>query len=36
MPGRIWWRYYGLELPDELLKSLYRENALRLLNWSKP
>jgi predicted TIM-barrel fold metal-dependent hydrolase len=35
MPGRIWWRYYGLELPDDLLKSLYRDNALRLLNWSK-
>jgi len=36
MPGRIWWRYYGLELPDGLLKSLYRDNALRLLNWTKP
>jgi len=35
MPGRIWWRYYGLELPDGLLKSLYRDNALRLLNWTK-
>lgn len=36
IPGRIWWRYYGLELPDDLLKSLYRDNALRLLNWTKP
>ena len=36
MPGRIWWRYYGLELPDGLLKSLYRDNALRLLNWTRP
>ncbi len=36
MPGRIWWRYYGLELPAPLLKALYRDNALRLLNWSQP
>ncbi len=35
LPGRIWWRYYGLELPDDLLKSLYRDNALRLLNWTR-
>jgi predicted TIM-barrel fold metal-dependent hydrolase len=35
LPGRIWWPYYGLELPDDLLKSLYRENALKLLNWTK-
>ena len=34
--GRIWWPYYGLELPDDLLKSLYRDNALKLLNWTKP
>lgn len=33
LPGRIWWPYYGLELPEGLLKSLYRDNALRLLNW---
>lgn len=33
IPGRIWWRYYGLELPSEVLKTLYRDNALRLLNW---
>jgi predicted TIM-barrel fold metal-dependent hydrolase len=36
MPGRIWWRYYGLELPPDLLRSLYRDNALRILNWRKP
>jgi predicted TIM-barrel fold metal-dependent hydrolase len=36
LPGRIWWPYYGLELPDSLLKSLYRDNALKLLNWTKP
>ncbi len=31
--GRIWWRYYGLELPRPLLQSLYRDNARRILNW---
>ena len=36
LPGRIWWRYYSLELPPETLKPLYRENALRILNWRKP
>jgi predicted TIM-barrel fold metal-dependent hydrolase len=35
LPGRIWWRYYSLELPPALLKALYRDNALRLLNWEK-
>lgn len=34
MPGRIWWRYYGLELPAPVLESLYRGNARRLLNWT--
>jgi uncharacterized protein len=34
MPGRIWWRYYGLELPPQVLESLYRGNAKRILNWS--
>lgn len=33
MPGRIWWPYYGLELSEPVLRSLYRENALRILNW---
>jgi len=33
IPGRIWWRYYGLELDAEVLKSLYRDNALRILRW---
>lgn len=33
IPGRIWWRYYGLELPADVLEPLYRGNALRLLNW---
>lgn len=35
MPGRIWWRYYGLELPAPTLESLYRGNAKRILNWTK-
>lgn len=34
MPGRIWWRYYGLELPAPILESLYRGNARRILNWT--
>jgi hypothetical protein len=35
MPGRSWWRYYGLGLPEPVLKSLYRGNAKRILNWTK-
>jgi uncharacterized protein len=35
MPGRIWWPYYGLELPEPVLRSLYRETALKVLNWQK-
>lgn len=35
MPGRVWWRYYGLELQDPALKSLYRDNASRVLNWTR-
>jgi predicted TIM-barrel fold metal-dependent hydrolase len=27
------WNIYGLNLPDELLKKVYRLNALRLLRW---
>jgi len=34
MPGRIWWRYYALELSPAALEKLYRANALRVLNWS--
>ena len=33
IPGRIWWRYYGLELPADVLRAVYRDNARRLLNW---
>jgi uncharacterized protein len=32
LPGRVWWTYYGLELSDTTLKSLYRETALKVLN----
>ena len=35
LPGRIWWRLYGLELPAPVLEKLYRTNALKLLNWEK-
>ena len=35
MPGRVWWRYSGLALPDNVLESLYRGNARKLLNWQK-
>ena len=35
MVGRVWWRYYGLELPDDVLEKLYRGNALKILNWEK-
>jgi predicted TIM-barrel fold metal-dependent hydrolase len=36
LPGRIWWRYYALELPDATLQTLYRETARRVLNWTRP
>jgi hypothetical protein len=32
MHGRIWWPYYGLELSPAVLKSLYRDTALKVLN----
>ena len=35
MEGRVWWRYYGLELSDPVLQALYRNNANRLLNRAK-
>lgn len=33
LPGRIWWRYYALDIPHEVLENLYRSNARRILNW---
>ncbi len=35
IPGRLWWRYYGLELPQPVLRSIYRDNARKILNWQK-
>lgn len=35
MTGRIWWSYYGIELPSEILERLYRGNARRILNWKE-
>lgn len=33
MPSDTGWRLFGLNLPDEVLKPLYYDNAKRLLNW---
>jgi predicted TIM-barrel fold metal-dependent hydrolase len=33
--GRVWWRYYGLELSDSVLKALYYDNANQIMNWTK-
>jgi len=30
--GRIWWRYYGLELPAPVLESLYNGTARKVFN----
>ena len=35
IPGRVSWRYYGLELPPPVLESLYRGTAKKILNWEK-
>jgi predicted TIM-barrel fold metal-dependent hydrolase len=34
--GPSWWRLYGMGLSDSALEAIYRGNAKRLLNWSKP
>jgi predicted TIM-barrel fold metal-dependent hydrolase len=31
LPGRVWWTYYGLELGEPVLKSLYRDTARKVL-----
>ena len=31
-PGQGRWHIYGLDLPEDVLRKVYRENALRLLN----
>jgi hypothetical protein len=30
-PGQGRWHIYGLDLPEDVLRKVYRENALRLL-----
>jgi len=35
IPGRLWWRLYGLELPEPVLRKIYRETMLTLLNQTK-
>ncbi len=32
MPGRMWWRYYGLDLPVPVLNGLYSGTARGLMN----
>lgn len=32
IPGRVSWRYYGLDLPDSTLKALYRDTAKKIFN----
>ncbi len=34
--GPAGWRLYGLGLPDDVLRAIYRDNARRLYNWSRP
>jgi predicted TIM-barrel fold metal-dependent hydrolase len=34
IPGRLWWRLYGLETPSPVLEKLYAGNSRRILNWS--
>ena len=33
IPGRLWWRYYGLELSDDVLQAIYRNTSLKIMNW---
>jgi predicted TIM-barrel fold metal-dependent hydrolase len=33
MPGRVWWRYSGLDLPAPVLENLYRGTAKKVMNW---
>lgn len=32
IPGRVGWRYYGLNLPPKVLKAIYRDTAKKLFN----
>jgi uncharacterized protein len=33
--GRVWWRYYGLDLPDSVLRAMYHDNATKIMNWKE-
>ena len=33
IPGRQWWRQYGLQVNDPVLQKLYAGNARQILNW---
>jgi predicted TIM-barrel fold metal-dependent hydrolase len=35
MPGRVGWRIYALDLPDAVLKSLYRDTFTKVMNHEK-
>lgn len=32
IPGRVGWRYYGLDLPDESLKAIYHDTAHKIFS----
>jgi uncharacterized protein len=32
IPGRVGWRYYGLDLPPKVLKAIYRDTAKKIFN----
>ena len=34
MEGRVWWRYYGLDLADSVLQAVYYDNARKIMNWT--
>ena len=33
IPGRLWWRYYGLQLSEDVLKAVYQDTSRKILNW---
>jgi len=33
IPGRLWWRMYGLELDKDTIRDLYQTTAKNVLNW---
>ena len=32
IPGRVGWKYYGLDLPPKVLKAIYRDTAKKIFN----